>query len=104
MGFFTGTLSEVPINFANQMADKISRQFPPISENQLVKKGVQRRLEAILEHIMSDLEKFQSEAQLGWIGKARLGNTLRWKLAEMGYSKGFTDALTEAVIRNITVG
>lgn len=102
MGFFTGTFSPKPVLFANEMVEKIARQFPPASEKQLAKKGVQKRLEAILENIMSDLERFQKEAGLGWIGKARVGNSLRWKLIELGYSKQFSDALTEAVIRNIT--
>ena len=103
MGFFTGTLSKRPTEFAESIAEKIIRQFPPTSEPQLAKKGAQRRLEGVLSPIMDDLATFQKETQLGWIGKARLGNAFRWKLTEKGYSNQFVEALTEGVIERITL-
>jgi hypothetical protein len=102
MGFFTGMVSPLPQQFALKMAEKVERQFPPKSEPQLAKKGAQRRLEGVLQPIMNDLVGFQREHQLGWIGKARLGNAFRWALAEKGYSKEFVEALTEGVVRTIT--
>lgn len=103
MGFISDITSKRPGEFAEAMAQKIARQFPPTSEPQLAKKGAQRRLESIIEHIMKDLDAFQREVQLGWIGKARLGNAFRWKLTDRGYSKGFTEALTEGIIKRITL-
>lgn len=102
MGFFTGTVSSLPNEFAVKMAEKIERQFPPKSEPQLAKKGAQRRLEGVLNPILADLVGFQREHQLGWIGKARFGNAFRWALTEKGYSNEFVEALTEGVIRTIT--
>lgn len=99
MGFFTGMLSARPGEFAGTMVDKICRQFPPASEPQLAKKGAQRRLEGVIEHVMKDLDAFQQEMQLGWIGKARLGNALLWKLTERGFSKQFSEAITEGIIK-----
>lgn len=101
MGFFTGAVSDVPKTFAMSMVEKIARQFPPKSEPQLIKKGVKRRLEGVIDPLMDDLIKFQKEQQLGWIGKARLGNAFRWALTEKGYSEQFVEALTEGVIRTI---
>lgn len=101
MGLFSGMMSSRPVEFADAMVEKIARQFPPASEPQLAKKGAQRRLEGVLEHIMKDLEGFQQEARLGWIGKARLGNAFRWKLSDRGYSKQFVEALTEGIIKHI---
>lgn len=101
MSVMSRILSKRPVEFADAMVDKIVRQFPPTSEPQLAKKGAQRRLEGVLAHIMTDLETFQTEARLGWIGKARLGNAFRWKLADKGYSKQFVEALTEGIIRHI---
>ncbi len=103
MGFFTGTFSKQPVEFAESIAEKIIRQFPPNSEPQLAKKGAQRRLEGVLSPILNDLAAFQKETQLGWIGKARLGNAFRWKLTEKGYSKQFVEALTEGVIERVTL-
>jgi hypothetical protein len=101
MGFFTGMVSPLPQQFAVQMAEKVERQFPPKSEPQLVKKGAQRRLEGVLNPIIDDLVSFQKQNQLGWIGKARVGNAFRWALTEKGYSKEFVEALTEGVVRTI---
>ena len=103
MGFFTGTFSRRPVEFANKLADTIACQFPPSSEPQLAKKGAQRRLEGVLSPVMDDLLAFQKEQELGWIGKARLGNAFRWNLTEKGYSKQFVEALTEGVIERITL-
>ncbi len=102
MGFFTGAVSDAPKLFATVMVEKIVRQFPPKSELQLTKKGVKRRLEGVIDPLMDDLVKFQKEHQLGWIGKARLGNAFRWALTEKGYSDQFVQALTEGVIQTIT--
>jgi len=102
MGLFTGAFSNRPVEFAEAIAEKIIRQFPPTAEPQLAKKGAQRRLEGVLSPIMNDLESFQKEVKLGWIGKARLGNAFRWKLTERGYSKQFVEALTEGVIERVT--
>jgi hypothetical protein len=103
MSFISDIRSRHPIDFADAMVDKITRQFPPTSEPQLVKKGARRRLEAILEHILKDLDDFQRDNRLGWIGKARLGNAFRWKLTDRGYSKQFSEALTEGIINRIAV-
>lgn len=103
MGFIDDLTSRRPVEFAEAMVEKIVRQFPPASEPQLAKKGAQRRLEAVLELIMTDLEKFQTEVRLGWIGKARLGNAFRWKLTDRGYSKNFAEALTEGIIKHLAV-
>lgn len=101
MGLFSDMFSKRPLIFAEAIAGKIERQFPPSNESQLFKKGAQRRLEAIVETIMSDLVNFQGEIKLGWIGKSRLGNAFRWKLVDLGYSKKFVETLTKIVITRI---
>lgn len=98
MGMFTGVLSPLPKEFAAQMAERIGRQFPPSTESKLAKVGARRRLEGVLNPIKTDLEDFQRTHQLGWIGKARLGNEFRWALTEKGYSKEFIEALTEGIV------
>lgn len=101
MGFFTGAVSNVPRTFAEAMAEKIVRQFPPQSEPLLAKKGVKRRLEGVIDPLLDDVIQFQTQHRLGWIGKARLGNAFRWALTEKGYSESFVEALTEGVVRTI---
>ena len=40
----------------------------------------------------------EGEKHLGVYRKARLGNTFRWELTEMGYSKPFVEKATEGLI------
>lgn len=59
MGLMDSLFSRREKDFAEKLADKIFRQFPPASEALLAKKGAKRRLEAILEAVMSDLDAFK---------------------------------------------
>lgn len=45
---------------------------------------------------------FQEQYNLGWIGKAALGNAFRWELSGLGYQKDFVDFATEAIVINIS--
>ena len=103
MGFLDMFFPRADIDFAHALADKISRQFPPDSENKLAKKGGQRRLEAILQTVMDEISEFQQKNALGLIRKARLGNAFRWRLTDCGYSEGFVKALTEGLIHHIAI-
>lgn len=103
MGLLDMFLPRVDIDFAHSLAEKISRQFPPASENKLAKKGGQRRLEAILQTVMDDITVFQRQHSLGWFRKARLGNSFRWRLTDLGYSEGFVKALTDGLIHHIAI-
>ena len=85
------------------LADKVSKQFPPAIENKLFKKGAQRRLEAILETLMQDVRAYKAEHKIGLLGKARIGNAFRWRLAEHGYSEQFVSALTEGLVHNLAI-
>lgn len=89
--------------FAEGVADKISLQFPSAQENKLGSKGGQRRLEAILETVMEDIERFRCEENIGWFGKARLANFFKWRLIEHGYSEGFVEALTKGVVHYLSI-
>lgn len=103
MSLFEILLPRAEIDFAKALAEKIVLQFPAQNENKLAKKGGQRRLEAILETVMEDINSFQEKYHLGWFRKARLGNAFRWSLIEYGYSKKFVDALTDGLIHNLAI-
>lgn len=89
------------VDLANELAEKISRHFPPTSEAKLAKLGGRRRLEAVLQTVIDDLDSNQVPARLGWFRKARLGNVFRWRLVDIGYSEGFVEALTEGLITHL---
>lgn len=84
--------------FAKELANDISRRYPPRLDQQGGKRPSVNRLTKILNDAMGRAEEFQAEYRLGWLGKARLGNAFRWELQEMGYSKELVDLATEALI------
>ena len=52
----------------------------------------------ILEGVINKAVVKSTEWQLGVIGKARLGNALRWELKDRGYPDKFIETVTEALV------
>lgn len=94
-GIFKGRLIG---DFAKSLAGDIAKRYPPALDQQQGKRPSVNRLTRIMEDACAKAQKFRVEHQLGWIGKARLGNAFRWELAELGYRKDFVDFATEAVV------
>ncbi len=86
------------LEFARSMADRIATRYPPNAEPKLKAQGGKKRLEGVLDVVLTDMENYQLKERMNWVRKARFGNAFRWKLAEMGYSAAFVDALTEGVV------
>jgi hypothetical protein len=60
------------------------------------------RVTKVLEEAVGKAVKYNQEKKLGMFGKAKLGNTFRWELKELGYSDRFVELATEALIVYIT--
>lgn len=88
--------------FAKQLADDIAKRFPPALDQQPGKRPSINRLTRIVEDACAKAAAFQTEHRLGWLGKAKLGNAVRWELVALGYQKDFVDLATEAIIVNIS--
>jgi len=84
--------------FAKTLAADIAKRYPPQLEKQGGKRPSLNRLTRIIEDACKKARDFQSVNKLGWLGKARLGNTFRWELQELGYRKDFIEMSTEALI------
>lgn len=84
--------------FAKSLASSIATRYPPALDAQPGKRPSVNRLTRILEDACAKAVSFQAEHKLGWLGKARLGNSFRWELQEMGYQKDFVDFATEAIV------
>lgn len=91
------------VEFARAMAQKISLQYPPKNEPKLQMLGGRKRLTGVLESLMNEIMHYQASEQMGWLRKSRFGNEFRWQLTEIGYSKGFVEALTEGVITKLAL-
>src|SRR5690554_5761710 len=102
MSIFSRFSSKEVDTFAKSLALEISKRYPPALEAAKEKKISQNRIARVLEDACKKATEFNSEKHLGVYRKARLGNTFRWELTELGYSKHFVELATEGLIIYIT--
>lgn len=88
--------------FASRLTETIATRYPPQIDNDPGKRPSEERLTRILEDACEKARMFRDEQRLGWLGKARLGNAVRWQLSDRGYSKTFVDLATEALVVTMT--
>ena len=88
--------------FATTLAEDLGRRFPPASEKR-TDAGAKNQLGVILEGLAARAVRFRDEKRLGLYKKAKLGNVFRWKLKDLGYSDGFVDQATNAIITRVAV-
>lgn len=88
--------------FAKDLAGRVARRYPPALDTQPGRRPSVSRLTRIMEETCAKVVEYQAEHKLGWLGKARLGNAVRWELAELGYTKEFVDFATEAVVVHLS--
>jgi hypothetical protein len=102
MGLFDRFTSKDVDQFAKSLATEISKRYPPSLDQAKEKKISHNRIARVLEDAYNKAIEFKSEKQMGVYRKARLGNTFRWELTELGYSKPFVEMATEGLIVYIT--
>ena len=102
MGIFDRLSGKDVDEFAKSLAVEISKRYPPVLDQSKEKKISQNRITRVLEDAYNKAIDFKSEKHLGVYRKARLGNTFRWELTELGYSKPFVEMATEGLIVYIT--
>ena len=83
--------------FAGALAKDLGRRFPPDSEAR-TDKGAKNQLKAITDTLFDQAVRFRREKKLGVYGKAKLGNTFRWQLKEIGYSETFVEETTHQLV------
>ena len=102
MGFMGVVYTKEVEAFATTLAEDMGRRFPPASEKR-TDTGAVNQLKVILEGLENRAARFRDEKRLGLYKKAKLGNVFRWKLKDLGYSDGFVDQATNAIITRVAV-
>lgn len=97
------TSSEVD-QFAKGLAQEIAKKYPPALDQAKEKKVSHNRISRILEEAYAKAIAFHREKRLGVYRKAKLGNTFRWELTELGYSKEFVELATEGLVVYVARG
>ncbi len=93
---------ESDLLFAREIASKITTHYPAKNEIKLKTPGGKKRLGGVIEAVMSDVNKYQLQKNMGWIRKARFGNEIKWQLKDNGYSIEFIDALVNGIVTYLT--
>jgi hypothetical protein len=102
MGLFGSVSGKQVDEFAKSLVQELAKRYPPAMDKEGERKLSQKRLTAILEDTYAKAVDFRQQHKLGVYKKARLGNTFRWELQEMGYSEKFVEMATEGLVVYIT--
>lgn len=98
MGLFGSVSGKQIDEFAKSLVQELSRRYPPALDQGGQRKLSQKRLTSILEETFNKATEFKAQHKLGVYKKARLGNTFRWELKELGYSDKFVEVATEGLV------
>lgn len=88
--------------FATTLADDLARRFPPAGEAR-TDAGATNQLNIVVEGLVARAVRFHSEHKLGLYRKAKLANTFRWRLSELGYSKVFVERVARSIATKLAV-
>ena len=102
MALFGSVSGKEVDRFAKQLAEEIAKQYPPALDKGGERMLSEKRLTRILEDVCNQAAAFKKQHKLGVYKKARLGNTFRWELEELGYSKRFIETATEGLVVYLT--
>ena len=91
-------------SFAKELAEGLSKRYPPALDIGPEKRVSQARLTRVLEETLMKATEFQREHKLGTFGKAKLGNEFKWQLKELGYTERFIEIATEGLMVYVTRG
>lgn len=88
--------------FAKELAQGVAKRYPPTMESGGERKISAKGISNILEGLYQKAVEFKRDKKLGFIRTAKLGNSFRWELKELGYSEKFIEVATEGLIVYLT--
>lgn len=98
MGLFGSTSGKQIDEFAKSLVQDLAKRYPPALDREGQRRLSQKRLTSILEETFNKATAFKTEHKLGVYKRARLSNTFRWELKELGYSDKFVEIATEGLV------
>ncbi|HSD38405.1 MAG TPA: hypothetical protein VLC92_12910 [Rhodocyclaceae bacterium] len=88
--------------FADDLASEFHRRFPA-AEIAREDPQSESRLRGARDLMMSRTQVFSERHKLNIFKRAKLANTLKWKLRELNYDEKTTDSLVYEVVRIVTL-
>lgn len=87
--------------FSRMLAREVAEQFQAGQKKSASKNKATRKFGSAMNRIYGKAFDFQQKHGLGIYGKARLGNTFKWELREMGYENELVDEVTKGLLLNL---
>lgn len=91
--------------FADSIIADLVKRIPPAkveAQEHAIGKKAAEKLRKAHDAIFKRIEVFARTHGLNVYKKARLGNRIKWALAEAGYPPGFVDTLTVEILTVVT--
>lgn len=88
--------------FAAKLGEMVAKRYPPTLDQAKEKRVSANRITKVLEDVCNQAAEYGKANKLGVYKKARLANTFKWQLKELGYSDSFVEVATEAIMVYIT--
>jgi hypothetical protein len=97
-GFSKRVSNEVIDAFSSDLARELSARYTlEMAEHELDKKS-ERKLARALDNLSTKAREFRDTHRLGVYGKARVANTFKWTLKELGYGEEFVEDATKGLV------
>lgn len=103
MNFFGSVSGKQVDEFARSLVAEIARYYPPVAGADGARKVSQKKVASVLEESLKKAVDFKKQHKLGIYKTARLGNTFRWELKELGYGEQFVEALVKDLVIRMSV-
>lgn len=102
MGILDKLLGRDVDSFAKELAEAVAKRYPPTLDQAPERRVSANRVTKVLEDALKMAASFSAEHRLGVYRKARLANSFKWQLKELGYTEKFIEVATEGLIVYIT--
>lgn len=93
--------SEVEV-LATSLVSEFAQKVPSADIKHGVR-GIQRRLTESSDALYERVLRFSTKQPLNWFKRARLANSLKWKLQEAGYERALVDSLVLDVVKILSL-
>ena len=87
--------------FSRSLARELSQRYAVDDGEPASGRKTDRKLGKALYSVYSQARDFQRQHRLGVYGKARLANTFKWELKDMGYKDDFVEEATKGLVIEI---
>jgi ATP-dependent protease HslVU (ClpYQ) ATPase subunit len=104
MGFLDKLVGKDVDEFAKKLADMVAKRYPPSLDQSKEKRVSANRITKVLEDVLEQAAVYGKNHRLGVYKKARLANSFKWQLSELGYSDKFVEIATEGLVVYTTRG